>query len=108
MTLLHDERQVGWADWFQLAGVEADDVSAGFDFSDSDFALSAAELGLGTALASLALAAPAIATGRLAQPFTLTLDARQSWFAVSTDKELSDASTAAVWRWFDSQAIRKA
>ena len=108
MTLLHDERQAGWADWFRLAGVAADDVSAGLDFSDSDLAMSAAELGLGAALASLALAAPAIAAGRLAQPFKLTLDARQSWFAVSTDRELSDSSTAAVWRWFEGQAIRKA
>jgi LysR family glycine cleavage system transcriptional activator len=104
MTLLHDERPVGWAEWFQLADVAADEVSSGLDFSDSDLALVAAEQGLGAALASLPLAAPAIAAGRLAQPFSLALDPRQSWFAVSTDQELNDASTAAVWRWFERAA----
>jgi LysR family glycine cleavage system transcriptional activator len=104
MTLLHDERPIGWADWFQLADVEADDVSTGLDFSDSDLALAAAEQGLGAALASLPLVAPAIRAGRLAQPFSLALDPRQSWFAVSTDQELNDASTVAVWRWFQRTA----
>jgi LysR family glycine cleavage system transcriptional activator len=100
MALLHDERPNGWAEWFELAGVEPKDVSAGLDFSDSDLALAAAEAGLGAALASLPLAAPAIESGRLAQPFALTLDPGLSWFVLSTDKELRDASTAALWQWF--------
>lgn len=104
MTLLHDERPIGWAEWFQLTDIVSDDVSTGLDFSDSDLALAAAEQGLGAALASLPLAAPAIATGGVAQPFSLALDPRQSWFAVSTDQELNDASTAAAWRWFQRAA----
>ncbi len=102
--LLHDERAVGWEDWFYLAGVDARDVSAGIDFSDSDLALAAAESGLGVALASLPLAATSIASSKLTIPVNLSLDPASSWFAVSTDKELADSFTLGVWKWLEGKA----
>jgi LysR family transcriptional regulator, glycine cleavage system transcriptional activator len=98
-TLIHDERPEDWSDWFESASVEAGDISAGLDFSDSDFALSAAERGLGVALASLPLAKESIASGQLVQLVPHILQTGQSWFAVTTAKELSDPITLDVWNW---------
>ncbi len=103
-TLIHDERTEGWGDWFEQAGIESGDISAGLDFSDSDFALTAAELGLGVALASLPLATDAIAAGRLVRPVTEALETGQSWFASTTAKELADPITKDVWNWLASEA----
>ena len=104
--LLHDERAIGWDDWFRIACSDVGDVSAGIDFSDSDLALCAAEAGLGVALASLPMAAPSIASRRIERPVDLALDPSQAWFAVSTAKELADTYTARVWKWLEGQAAR--
>ncbi len=106
--LLHDERAVGWNDWFQLADGTVGDVTAGIDFSDSDLALGAAEAGLGVALASLPLAAPSIASGKLVVLVDAPLDPVSAWYAVTTGQELSDPSTGRVWTWFEGQAARNA
>lgn len=103
-TLLHDERAESWSDWFAFAKVKTGNISAGLDFSDSDFALAAAELGLGVALASLPLAQPAIREGRLVQPFAEVLPTGHAWFAISTEAELADPTTHEVWRWLETQS----
>ncbi len=103
LPLLHDERGFGWSEWFESAGIEASDITAGFDFSDCDFAASAAEAGLGFALASIPLVEGALASGRLVQPCSHLLDPRRSWFVTTTAKELEDENAAAVWRWFEAQ-----
>ncbi len=99
-TLLHDERSDGWQDWFTHMGWHAADISSGLDFSDSDFALGAAELGLGVALASLPLAAASLSQGTLVSLSYETLPTQQAWFAISTSKELGDPLTREVWDWF--------
>jgi LysR family transcriptional regulator, glycine cleavage system transcriptional activator len=101
--LLHDERAVGWNDWFQLADPNVGDVAAGIDFSDSDLALAAADAGLGVALASLPLTSPLIGSRRLVVPVDVRLDPGSSWYAVSTDQELADQFTVRVWNWFESK-----
>ncbi len=103
-TLLHDERVEQWQDWFIVAGVSPGDISAGLDFSESDFALAAAEIGLGVVLASLPLAADSIAAGRLMQPLHQVLDAGQAWFASTTAEQKADPITALVWDWLCSEA----
>ncbi len=99
LPLLHDERPERWSDWFEQAGVETSDTSAGIDFSDSDFALNAAELGLGVALASLPLAADSIARSQLVQPLDQVMETNWSWFATTTAKKISDPIAADVWTW---------
>jgi LysR family glycine cleavage system transcriptional activator len=99
-TLLHDERGDGWQGWFAHMGWNIPDIAAGLDFSDSDFALNAAELGLGVALASLPLAAQALTDGTLVPLSFETMPSRHAWFATSTAKELSDGVTRDVWNWF--------
>ena len=98
-TLLHAERAEDWSDWFEYAKVRTGNISAGLDFSDSDFALMAAELGHGVALASLPLAALSLASGRLIRPLSGVLKTDQAWFAATNATELADAVTNDVWNW---------
>ena len=106
-VLLHVERNEGWRDWFESIGLKTGDIAAGLDFSDSDFALMAAERALGVALASQPLAAGAVASGQLVQPFADVLETGQSWFAVTRDMELSDRTTRDVWGWLATEAAFK-
>ncbi len=101
--LIHTERTETWRDWFELAGVESCDTTAGMDFLDGDLAIMAAERGLGVALASLPLAAEAIAQENLIQPLPLILKTNHAWYALTNEKELADPITKAVWHWFQTQ-----
>ncbi len=106
LPLLHSEHHVRWDDCFARAGIDTANVSEGLDFSDRELALAAAEAGLGVALASLPLAAPAIAAGRLAAPFGIRLEPQRSWFVASTENELADAHTHRVWCWLKQAAAQ--
>jgi LysR family transcriptional regulator, glycine cleavage system transcriptional activator len=100
--LIQDEKLPGWAQFFEINGFSGTVAPSGLDFSDSDAALSAAESGLGIALASQTLAHTAIHANRLAPVSDLIFDPNQSWFAVTTEQELSNAHTASVWEWLVS------
>ncbi len=102
-TLLHDERSETWADWCEGAGVTIKNHTAGLDFSDSDFALQAAEIGLGIALASLPLVEMSLQQKKLIQPFAFELETQQSWYALTAPKELNDPFTRQVWEWLAQQ-----
>jgi LysR family transcriptional regulator, glycine cleavage system transcriptional activator len=74
-TLLHDEwepripEQLDWARWLAAVGVSGVDAQRGLRFSFSHMTLQAAAAGQGIALASSALLADDLATGRLVRPF---------------------------------------
>lgn len=97
--LIHDEKLPGWPQFFETHGHGAPLPNSMFDFSDSDAALMAAEAGLGVVLASTTLAADALTTTRLRPVSTLSYDTKRSWFAVTTDAELTNSYTASVWQW---------
>lgn len=97
--LIHDERPEGWNEWFESAGVEVGEVSAGLDFSDSDLALQAALQGQGVALASLPLVQDLFNENKLLQVSAHALQTGHSWYATSTGKELSGSVTRSMWDW---------
>ena len=103
-SLIHDERPTGWADWLRSAGVEPNGTWHGTNFSDSDLALAAAEHGQGVALGSLTLAAAALASGALVQPFEHVLDPGRGWYAISTLDRLRDIDVRGTWEWLAGQA----
>lgn len=105
--LIHEEGAVGWADWLGQMGVEAGAVWTGTNFSDSDIALAAAELGQGVALASLFLAQAAIAAGALVQPYTHATVSDRRWYAISTERRLRDDDVRDTWRWLETQVEDK-
>jgi LysR family glycine cleavage system transcriptional activator len=102
-SLIHDERPTGWADWLRSAGVEPNGTWHGTNFSDSDLALAAAEQGQGVALGSLTLAAEALASGSVVQPFEHVLDAGRGWYAISTRDRLRDVDVQGTWEWLRGQ-----
>lgn len=102
-SFIHDERPTGWADWFRSVGVEPNGTWHGTNFSDSDLALAAAEQGQGVALGSLTLAAEAIASGSLVQPYEHVLDAGRGWYAISTRDRLRDVDVLGTWEWLRSR-----
>ncbi|TPN88500.1 LysR family transcriptional regulator [Mesorhizobium sp. CU2] len=104
-SLIHDERPTGWADWMRSAGVEPNGTWHGTNFSDSDLALAAAELGQGVALGSLSLAAEALASGDLVQLFDHSLDAGRGWYAISTESRLRDVDVLGTWHWLCGQGL---
>jgi LysR family glycine cleavage system transcriptional activator len=102
--LIHDEGPVGWADWLGHMGVETATIWKGANFSDSDIALAAAELGQGVALASALLAEAAIAAGTLVQPFAVAIDSPRTWYALSSEGRLRDVDVRDTWRWLEGLA----
>lgn len=105
--LIHEEGPIGWADWLADRGIAPDAVWRGSNFSDSDIALAAAELGQGVALASVFLAWDALAAGNLVQPFPATLDTGRGWYAISSPARLKDDDVRGVWDWLKTQAAEE-
>jgi LysR family glycine cleavage system transcriptional activator len=78
-TLLHLEWNPSfptwpsWADWLKAAGAGEVEATRGVYFKQMSVAISAAAQGQGVALASLAIAADDLASGRLVAPFATTV-----------------------------------
>jgi LysR family glycine cleavage system transcriptional activator len=104
LPLIHEEGPVGWVDWFGKMGIEAGPFWKGTNFSDSDIALAAAELGQGVALASLFLAEPDIIAGVLVRPFAAAIDSGRAWYAISSETRLKDNDVRGTWLWLETQA----
>jgi LysR family glycine cleavage system transcriptional activator len=69
VTLLHDEIQDGWGDWFAARGITTARVSQGPRFAHCELTLTAAETGQGVALAYTALIERELEARRLARLF---------------------------------------
>jgi LysR family glycine cleavage system transcriptional activator len=78
-TLLHLEWNPSfpswptWSDWLKAAGAGEVEATRGVYFNQMSMAISAAAQGQGVALASLAIAADDLASGRLVAPFATTV-----------------------------------
>ena len=99
LPLIHDEKLPGWSQFFESFGHSGAFHPSGLDFSDSDAALSAACDGMGVALGSEILADNYLKTKRLVSVTAARFDPSHSWFAVTTEQELSNTHTADVWNW---------
>lgn len=81
-TLIHEDSFEDWAGWLKAAGATAVDPLKGPIFDDAHLTLEAAASGQGVALADEALAAAALADGRLVRPFALTLETAAAYHVV--------------------------
>ncbi len=78
-TLLHLEWNPSfptwpsWSDWLKAAGASEVEATRGIYFNQMSMAIAAAAQGQGVALASLAIAADDLASGRLVAPFATTV-----------------------------------
>lgn len=97
--LIHDERPEGWNEWFESAGVKANNTATGLDFSDREMALRAAEEGHGVALCTSAFLNSMPGYGGLRRMSDQELATGSVWSAHTTEKELSDKIISQVWNW---------
>ncbi len=109
-TLLHDdtpyESHPQWKTWLAQAGVSNVDPERGQRFSAVAMVLDAAERGHGVALSLEALAADAIAEGRLVTPFDVRLPVRSAYYLISLEKTANVERIAAFRAWILDEAER--
>lgn len=113
-VLIHDEtisdteRQAGWAQWLEAAGVPVGgaagaDAQRGPRFSNAVLAVEAALDGQGVALALRPLVEADVAAGRLIMPFELTVPSPYAYFLVLPEAVAGRPSVAAFRAWLLSE-----
>jgi LysR family glycine cleavage system transcriptional activator len=104
-TLLHsqdtdfDPSFPDWAMWLATAGVDDVDASRGIFFSQGEMVIEAAIEGQGIALAASVMAAGAIESGRLVQPFETRLPVRLSFHLITTRQKSRGSKIGAFRQW---------
>ena len=104
VPLVHDESPDDWQSWYDTAGLQRDDISAGLNFDDSAMALAAAARGLGMCLGNPALAAEWLSDGRLVELSDVALQSERMFHLVTLERSLRRDSVRAVWDWLCGQA----
>ncbi len=105
-TLIHEDTLEDWTAWLKAAGATKVDPLKGPIFDDAHLTLEAASSGQGVALADEALAAAALADGRLIRPFKLTLKIGTAYHVVHSTKKPLRADAAAFRDWVLEEALR--
>ena len=96
---------VGWAQWFEAAGVAAADLH-GPRFSQADHALDAAQAGAGVVLGRVSLAEPALRTGQLVAPYALALVPRAGFRVLCPEGAQTRPNTRAFLDWLAGEVAR--
>lgn len=98
-TLLHDTMEIGWSNWLRAANVDCVDPTRGPHFEHSYLVLQAAINGEGVALGRTALMAEDLRSGRLIQPFTLSLPLSYAYYFVCLPQALERQRVTAFRDW---------
>jgi len=78
-NLLHDFNTVDWQRWLRLAKVKGIDLTHGPVFSHTSMVLQAAIFGQGIAMGHFVLSQADVSSGRLVQPFEMTMESDLSY-----------------------------
>ncbi len=97
--LIHEEDTSDWTAWLAAVGASQVDPNRGPIFDDAHLTLEAATSGQGVALADDALAAAALADGRLVRPFEQTLEIAAGYFIVYPQGKPLRQEADAFRRW---------
>lgn len=112
-TLLHVDwaPSVGhwptWKNWFDVAGIEHDNVDHGPRFSHQHLAYQAAAHGQGVALGSTALVADDLATGRLVRPFGISVSVDWGYYVVCRPGRAEEPTISAFRDWLLKESGHK-
>jgi len=110
VPLIHDEtftsraNMPGWADWLKAANISHGDPTRGLRFNSADHALDAAVEGAGLLLTHGVLAYDDLRTGRLVQPFPLTLESGRAYYLVSPKAPEPAPAVTAFATWVREEA----
>lgn len=103
-TTLHGEREMDWNHWRAQGGVDVGQRDQGMNFSEPGQLLDAACHGLGIALVSELLSAPARATGLLEPLVDMQVAGPRWWWLVHRDSE-PDPAVATFCEWLLEQLL---
>ncbi|HEV2503989.1 MAG TPA: LysR substrate-binding domain-containing protein [Mesorhizobium sp.] len=92
-----------WTDWLAPHGMVEADLPQGLSFSDASLSLEAATAGLGVMIAWQAIAADALADGRLVKPFEWEVETGIDLWFVASAAHANDAKIVAFKRWLKSE-----
>ena len=97
--LLHHRNTEGWRQWFEASGVTLPNDLPGTTIEDSNIILHAALEGRGVALGVLPFIADDLASGRLLQPFELSIEPDDAYFLIYRPDALDNPAVEAVRHW---------
>ena len=109
-VLLHDHSHpedmttLDWTQWLRAAGVSGVDVSRGLRFNAAGLAIQAAAEGAGVLLARHSLVADDLASGRLVEPFSVTLPIAMAYHLVYDERSLRTPKVKAFRDWLLCEA----
>ncbi|MCG8543690.1 MAG: transcriptional regulator GcvA [Alphaproteobacteria bacterium] len=103
-TLLHDYKRDDWMRWLVAAGVTGVDISRGPSFNYANLVLDAAIAGDGVAVARSAIAAEALADGRLVKPFDVSLPTTYAYYIVAPEATAGRPKVKAFREWLLAEA----
>ena len=104
-ALIHDDMRVDWRAWLTAAGISDLEFDKGPSYNLSSYVVQAAIAGEGVALGRGALVADDLASGRLVQPFVLSLPAPFSYYVVYPRKALERPKVKAFRDWLFAQVL---
>lgn len=107
MPLLHHRDHSGWRQWLTAMGEQLPAKLPGIIFEDANVQLQAALEGQGVALGFLPLIADEISTGRLIQPWPVTIEPRESYHLLYQDTVLDRNAVARVRDWLLSIQVEE-
>ncbi|MCP5085014.1 MAG: LysR family transcriptional regulator [Alphaproteobacteria bacterium] len=104
LPLLHQRNHNGWLQWLQHAGVDPAGADlAGSTFEDANVLLQAMLDGKGAGLGILPFVADDIASGRLIQPWPMTVDPGDAYYLIYNSRTLEREPVRTVRDWLQQQ-----
>lgn len=104
VKLLQDTPKDAWSRWFEYAGIDDARIHTPLVFNDAGLVLQAAIDGQGVALGRLTLAAQALKSGHLVQPFKIELPNDYSYWLVYPRASSERPDIKAFRAWLRSEA----
>ncbi len=98
-VLLHDNKDIGWKEWLDDAGIKGIDYSRGPGFSHAHLTLQAAALGHGIALGRMPLVSESIKNGELVKPFDISLPTGMGYYLVNSNTASEKSKIRAFTNW---------
>lgn len=98
-TLLHLTDRSDWAEWFRLAGLNAENAQGGIVFSDMNLAYAAVLAAQGVTMGDEFICHQAMQSGHLVRPFDLAIKSARSYLLVVPPEKSGSPAVTAFCDW---------
>ncbi|WP_285670880.1 LysR substrate-binding domain-containing protein [Paralimibaculum aggregatum] len=104
LPLLHHRSESAWCEWLEAAGAPVHGKLGGVIFEDANVLLQATLAGHGVSLGITDFVRDELLSGRLVQPFALTIEPRSAYHLITAPRARNRAEVAATCAWLLSEA----